>query len=65
MKVRQQLLQRGVMLEDFGGEVPCIEVSAKEKTNLSGLVDAVTLLAEMNELTANPDASAETVVFGA
>src|SRR4051812_32820903 len=52
------------MLEEFGGDVQCVEVSAKEKTNLSSLMDAVMLLTDLMELKANPDAPAETVVFG-
>ena len=52
------------MLEDFGGDVQCVEVSAKEGTGLPALTDAVLLLSDMLDLKANPDVAAETVVFG-
>ena len=64
-KVRSQLLQRGVMLEEFGGDVQCVEVSATAGHQLGALTDAVLLLADMLDLTADPELPAETVVLGA
>lgn len=54
-KVKQDLLQHEVVLEDFGGETPAVEVSAKQKTNLEGLEEIILLQSEMLELKANPN----------
>ncbi|MBN1485014.1 MAG: translation initiation factor IF-2 [Chloroflexia bacterium] len=56
--VRQQLAEAGVMVEEFGGDVPSVEVSAKMKLNIDDLLDIILLVAEMQELKANPDKSA-------
>ena len=55
MKVRQDLLQHGVVLEDFGGTVLASEISAKKGTGISELLDQVLLQAEILDLKANPD----------
>jgi translation initiation factor IF-2 len=64
-KVVNELLQYEVIAESLGGETQIIEVSAKEKTNLTGLTDAILLQAEVMDLRANPDRSAEGVVIEA
>ena len=61
-KVKQDLLQHEVIVEEMGGDVQAIEVSAKAKTNLDKLVEAITLQAELLELTANPDRPAQGAV---
>jgi translation initiation factor IF-2 len=61
-KVRQELLQHEVFVEDMGGDVLSVEVSAKNKTNLDKLLEAVILQAELMDITANPDRPAEGVV---
>lgn len=59
MKVKQDLLQHEVMVEDMGGETLCVEVSAKNKLNLDKLVEAIMLQAELMEhIQANPDKKA-------
>lgn len=55
MKVKQELLQHEVIVEEMGGEIMCVEVSAKNKTNLDKLLEAILLQAEVMELKANPD----------
>jgi translation initiation factor IF-2 len=55
MKVRQDLLQHGVVLEDFGGQVLASEISAKKGTGVPELLDQVLLQAEILDLKANPD----------
>ncbi|MEM9468830.1 MAG: translation initiation factor IF-2 [Pseudomonadota bacterium] len=62
MKVKQDLLQHEVVIEEMGGDVQAIEVSAKAKTNLDKLVEAITLQAELLELKANPTRSAQGAV---
>jgi translation initiation factor IF-2 len=58
MKVKQDLLQHGVVLEDFGGQTLATEISAKKGTNVSALLDQVLLQAEILDLKANPDRTA-------
>jgi len=59
-KVKTDLLQHEVMVEEMGGEVLCVEVSAKKKMNLDKLLEAINLQAElMDNITANPNRKAE------
>ncbi len=64
-KVREELLQHEIIVEDMGGDVQDVEVSALKKTNLDGLIDAINLQAEILELKANPDRAAEGTVVEA
>jgi|KBSMisStandDraft_5_1062788.scaffolds.fasta_scaffold39289_2 translation initiation factor IF-2 len=64
-KVREELLQHEVIVEDLGGEVQDVEVSATKKTNLDKLLEAIQLQAEILELKANPDRAAEGTVIEA
>ena len=64
-RVRQELLQHEVIVEEMGGDVLNIEVSALKKTNLDKLEEAITLQAELLELKANPDRDAEGIVVEA
>lgn len=54
-KVKGELSAAGVMLEDYGGDVISVEISAKKKINIEGLLEAILLVAEMKDLKANPD----------
>ncbi len=64
-KVRQQLLQHEVFVESLGGEVLDVEVSAKNRTNLDKLLEAVLLQAEILDLKADPTRTAEGTVIEA
>ena len=64
-KVREELLQHEVIVEDMGGDVQDVEVSAKNKTNLDKLLEAIQLQAEILELKANPERAAEGTVIEA
>ena len=64
-KVREELLQHEVIVEDMGGDVQDVEVSAKNKTNLDKLLEAIALQSEILELRANPDRAAEGTVIEA
>ena len=64
-KVREELLQHEIMVEDMGGDVQDVEVSALQKTNLEGLLEAIALQAELLELKANPNRPAEGAVVEA
>jgi translation initiation factor IF-2 len=65
MKVKQDLLQHGVVLEEFGGTVLSTEVSAKKGTNIDILLDQILLQAEILDLKANPNRSATGAVIEA
>ncbi|HPY79517.1 MAG TPA: translation initiation factor IF-2 [Bacilli bacterium] len=54
-RVKNELMAHDVLLEEFGGDVIAVEISAKKKTNIEGLLDAVLLVSEIKELKANPD----------
>ncbi|MEA3015886.1 MAG: translation initiation factor, partial [Sphingomonadales bacterium] len=64
-KVREELLQHEIVVEDMGGDVQDVEVSALKKTNLDGLLEAIALQAEILELKSNPDRPAEGAVVEA
>jgi translation initiation factor IF-2 len=64
-RVRQELLQHEIVVEQLGGEVLDVEVSALEKTNLDKLEEAILLQAELLDLTVNPNRPAEGVVLEA
>ncbi|MBV9570908.1 MAG: translation initiation factor IF-2 [Alphaproteobacteria bacterium] len=65
MRVKTELLQQEIQVEDLGGETLCIEVSATKGTNLDKLEEAILLQAEVLDLKANPDRSAEGAVVEA
>ena len=64
-RVRNDLLRHEIVVEEVGGEVLSVPVSATEGTNLDKLVDAILLQSEVMELAANPDRAAEGVVIEA
>jgi translation initiation factor IF-2 len=64
-KVRSELLRHEVFVESMGGEVLDVEVSATKGTNLDKLLEAVLLQAELLDLKANPNRTAEGVVIEA
>ena len=63
--VKQQLTEYELVPEEWGGDVPCIPVSAKTKDGISDLLEMVILMADMKELKANPDRSAKGTVIEA
>jgi translation initiation factor IF-2 len=64
-RVKKQLADRGLMPEDWGGTTVFVDVSAKKKTNLNLLMEMICLVADLQELRANPDRSASGVVLEA
>ncbi|TAN48877.1 MAG: translation initiation factor IF-2, partial [Rhodospirillales bacterium] len=64
-RVRQELLQHEIVVEEMGGEVLAIDVSAKKRMNLEKLEEAILLQAEILDLKANPDRAAQGVVIEA
>lgn len=63
--VKQQLTEYELIPEEWGGDTPCIPVSAKTKEGLDDLLEMVALVAEMKELKANPDRAAKGTVIEA
>lgn len=61
-KVKQDLLQHDVQVEEMGGEVLCVELSAKKKLNLDKLQEAILLQAEVLDLKSNPNRAAQGAV---
>ncbi len=61
-KVRKDLMNYEVFVESYGGDIMDVEISAKSKMNLDKLEEAILLQAEMLELKANPNRTAEGVV---
>ena len=61
-KIRAQLAERGVEVEQWGGSTSCIEVSARTGQGMNDLLETLALEAEVLELKANPDAHARGAV---
>jgi translation initiation factor IF-2 len=64
-RVKTELLQHEIQVEDLGGETQAVEVSATKGTNLDKLEEAILLQAELLDLKANPERSAEGAVIEA
>lgn len=64
-RVRQELLNHGLVVEELGGDVLVVDVSAKAKLNLDKLEEAILLQAEVLDLKANPDRLASGAVVEA
>ncbi|MEW6540139.1 MAG: translation initiation factor IF-2 [Bacillota bacterium] len=62
-KVKQQLTEYGLVAEEWGGDTICVPVSALQKTGLEELLEMILLVAEVNELKANPFRSARGTVI--
>ncbi len=64
-KVKRELSEAGVLVEDWGGEVVSVEVSAKKKQGIEDLLEMILLTSEMLTLKANPETPARGVVLEA
>jgi len=64
-RVVNELLQHEIVVEALGGDTQAVPVSAKEKTGLTDLIEAILVQAEVMDLRANPDRTAEGVVIEA
>ncbi len=61
-KIKQQLADRNVLVEEWGGKYQCIEISAKSGLNVTNLLDLILLEADVLDLKANPDRNARGAV---
>jgi translation initiation factor IF-2 len=64
-RVRQQLVEYGVVPVEWGGEHEFVEVSAKARTNLDRLLETILLVADIQELKADPESAARGVTLEA
>jgi translation initiation factor IF-2 len=62
-RIKQQLTDHDVLVEDWGGKFQCAEISAKKGTNVDALLEKILIEAELLELKANPDRMARGVVI--
>jgi translation initiation factor IF-2 len=63
--VKKQLADAGLLIEEWGGDVVCVSISAKEKKGISELLENLLVVAEMEELRADPSQPAVGVVIEA
>jgi translation initiation factor IF-2 len=64
-RTKQQLSQEGLLIEEWGGDVVSVDVSATEKTNLNELLEMILLLTEVMEIKGNPIVPAQGVILEA
>ncbi len=64
-RVKSQLAEHEVVVEEYGGDTPAVAVSARTKTGIDDLLDVIELVAELHELKANPNREARGVVIEA
>ena len=64
-RVKKQLADRGLMPEDWGGTTVFVDVSAKKRTNLNLLMEMICLVADLQDLKANPERPATGTVVEA
>ncbi len=64
-RVRQQMVELGVVPAEWGGTVEFVDVSAKARTNLDGLLETILLVADIEELMADPEGRARGAVIDA
>jgi translation initiation factor IF-2 len=64
-RVKQQLADLGLVIEEWGGDTVCVPISAKQGQGISDLLENLFLVADILELKADPDSAAEGVVIEA
>ncbi|WP_371414853.1 translation initiation factor IF-2 [Caloramator sp. E03] len=64
-RVKQELTEYGLIPEDWGGDTICVPVSARTKEGIDNLLEMILLVAEMQELKANPNRSAKGTIIEA
>ena len=64
-RVLQQLTEHELVPEDWGGDIPCIKLSAKNRDGIDDLMEMILLTADVKELKANPDRAAKGTVIEA
>ncbi|WP_197035147.1 translation initiation factor IF-2 [Oceanivirga salmonicida] len=63
MRVKQELMEHGLITQEWGGDIECVEISAKEKLNLEELLETIIITSELLELKANSKKRARAVII--
>ena len=63
VRVKQQLAEANLIAEEYGGDTPMVEVSAREKLGIDDLLEVILLVADLQELKANPHKPAVGVII--
>lgn len=64
-RIKMQLTEHDLVVEDYGGDVICVPISAKKKQNIDGLLEMVLLQADIMDLKANPNRLAKGTIIEA
>ncbi|MFA7315402.1 MAG: translation initiation factor IF-2 [Candidatus Paceibacterota bacterium] len=64
-KVKMDLVEKGIYLEGFGGDIPFVPISAKEGTGVNDLLDMIILVADLNSFTGATNETARGVIIEA
>jgi len=64
-RVKQQLAEIGIVIEEYGGDVICVPVSARRGTGIDDLLEMILLVAEIQDIRANPNRAATGVIIEA
>lgn len=64
-RIKQELTEHGLVIEEWGGDIVCVPVSAKTGEGVPQLLEMITLIADVRELKANPDRPAKGAVIEA
>jgi translation initiation factor IF-2 len=64
-RVKQQLAEIDVLIEEYGGDTICLPISARKGTGIDELLDYILLVAEMQDIRANPNRPATGVIIEA
>ena len=64
-RVKQQLADLGLVIEEWGGDTVCVPISAKQEQGISDILENLFLVADILELKADPDSAAEGVIIEA
>lgn len=62
-RIKQELAAEDILVEDWGGKVPVVEISAKQNKNINGLLDMILLVTELEDLRENLSLPAEGVII--
>jgi len=64
-RIKQQLADLGLVIEEWGGDTVCIPISAKKEQGIADLLESLFLVADISELKADPNCAAEGVIIEA
>lgn len=62
-KIKKGLTEHNLVLEEWGGDTVCVEISAKKRTNLDELLEMILLVTDMNEIKGNPESEGAGIII--